>query len=110
MICYVNYIVEHSIAAALTFQLASQDSAVMGRFDLLIEKWAKNAAIAISRTGSTCEDLATLTQLSLSMICMLEGYFRYELRGNNKSITELKKEAEKTALTFARIWQRAVFR
>jgi hypothetical protein len=82
----------------------------MQSFDLLIEKWAKTAAIAISRTGSTGEDLATLTQLSLPMICMLEGYFRYELRGNNKSITELKKEAEKTASMFVRIWQRAVSR
>jgi AcrR family transcriptional regulator len=110
MTCYVEYIVENSIAAELTFQLASQDSTVMQSFDLLIEKWAKTAAIAISRTGSTGEDLATLTQLSLPMICMLEGYFRYELRGNNKSITELKKEAEKTASMFVRIWQRAVSR
>jgi AcrR family transcriptional regulator len=108
MNCYVKYIVEHSVAAGLSYQLASQDHAVMQSFDLLIQKWAKNAAVAISRTGSSGEDLPTLNQLSLSMICMLEGYFRYQLRSKNMTALALQKEADQTALTFAKIWYKSV--
>lgn len=105
---YVQYIVQHRVAAALTFQLASSDPEVMQRFDAMIQRWADNAASAIVHTKASSESRAELARLSLAMICMLEGYFRYALRGDNVPAAALQRDAKTSTDIFIKIWTRAV--
>ena len=106
--CYVRYIIQNRTAATLTYQMAGSDAQVMTRFDTMIRQWAGNAATAIARTGSSQESKQELTHLSFAMICMLEGYFRYALRGDNVSARTLQRDANATAASFVKIWSRAV--
>lgn len=108
MSCYVDYITRNIVAAGLTYQLANEDPVVMTSFDDLITKWAEKAALAIHRTGSTGETVESLTSLSLSMICMLEGYFRHLLRGNTLSSSRPDLDAKEITKTFVTIWSRSL--